>query len=227
MTPEQIAELRKVFGESLEPESWHDKKVLRLLDEREALLKALVPIVERLDGDREFVIPDGGAEMLIAARDAIAKAAREPACDCALRIGDHHLATCATRKPRDPYSILNWCHVHENKEPCADCADERDARHPDVVEGILCAAEKNCSRECRSETPATRPIAACWGHIAEAIAGERDGLLANLECSRDAERILGERLKAAREILADCRFFIANADLLRRIDASIAQGQRP
>jgi hypothetical protein len=24
-----------------------------------------------------------------------------PACNCPLRIGDHHLATCATRKPRD------------------------------------------------------------------------------------------------------------------------------
>lgn len=56
---------------------------------------------------------------------------------------------------------------------------------------------------------------------------------ATLECSRDAERILGERLKAAREILADCRRFVNSpptvqgADLRRRIDAAIAQGDRP
>lgn len=28
----------------------------------------------------------------------------------------------------DPYSILNWCHVHENKSPCADCEDEQEQR---------------------------------------------------------------------------------------------------
>lgn len=40
MTPKQIAELRKVFGEPLEPEGWHDAKVLHLLDEYETLLAA-------------------------------------------------------------------------------------------------------------------------------------------------------------------------------------------
>lgn len=79
--------------------------------------------------------------------------------------------------------------------------DGDNVSNADVIEGILCAAEKNCSRECRAEKPSTRPIAACWGHVAEAIAGERDGLRANLECSRDAERILGERLTETRGAL--------------------------
>lgn len=76
MTKEQVAELNAWAYQPLTGEGHIRGLVLRLLDERTALLNALVPILERLDGDGEFVIPDGGAEMLVAARDAIAKAAR-------------------------------------------------------------------------------------------------------------------------------------------------------
>lgn len=41
MTKDEIEVVRKAFGEPLEPESWHDAKVLRLLEERERLLEAL------------------------------------------------------------------------------------------------------------------------------------------------------------------------------------------
>jgi hypothetical protein len=75
VTKDRIAELRKVFGEPLEPESWHDRQVLQVLDERDALLKAAARldawIARTISGD---LGPDG-REALAAFRGAIAKAA--------------------------------------------------------------------------------------------------------------------------------------------------------
>lgn len=47
----------------------------------------------------------------------------------------------------DPYSVLNWCHVHENKVPCADCEDEREKQSDEEEsEARFIASRKRAKR---------------------------------------------------------------------------------
>lgn len=84
MTKEQIEELKRL-DRAPDGSCWYCKTVMRghfdgcpvatlprLLEEREKLLEALRGMQGQLDGMRDFVCPDGGAESLYAARAAIA-----------------------------------------------------------------------------------------------------------------------------------------------------------